>query len=112
MVTPLAVGRNPEPLAAAVSAVQPWPDPGQPGDIAALALWLASDDARFVTGEAIRADGGLLAAGPRLAELTDPHRALERYTGFADGTTGRPVEKRRLAPPADGSGAVTPRPAP
>jgi NAD(P)-dependent dehydrogenase (short-subunit alcohol dehydrogenase family) len=98
IVTPLAVGRNEEATKAAVREFQPWPDHGHPEDIAALALFLASDDSRFVTGEAIRADGGLLAAGPRMDGLTDPHGAFRRYTGFADGTTGRPAEKRRLVP--------------
>lgn len=98
IVTPLAVGRNEEATKAAVREFQPWPDHGTPADIAALAVFLASDDSRFVTGEAIRADGGLLAAGPRMDGLTDPHGAFRRYTGFADGTTGRPAEKRRLVP--------------
>jgi NAD(P)-dependent dehydrogenase (short-subunit alcohol dehydrogenase family) len=98
VVTPLAVGREEAATKAAVSELQPWPEHGQPTDIAALALFLASDDSRFVSGEAIRADGALLAAGPRMNGLTDPHGAFRRYTGFADGTTGRPVEKRRLVP--------------
>lgn len=98
IITPLAVGRNEEQIVETVAPAQPWPGSGRPEDIAGLVTYLASDDARFVTGEAIRADGGLLAAGPRLHEMTDPHGATQRYTGFADGTTGRPVEKRRLAP--------------
>jgi NAD(P)-dependent dehydrogenase (short-subunit alcohol dehydrogenase family) len=98
VVTPLAVGRDEQRAKAAVSQFQPWPDHGLPEDIAALALFLASDDARFVTGEAIRADGALLAAGPRMDGLSDPHGAFRRYTGFADGSTGRPTEKRRLVP--------------
>ena len=98
VVTPLAVGREEAATKAVVSELQPWPDHGLPTDIAALALFLASDDSRFVSGEAIRADGALLAAGPRMNGLTDPHGAFRRYTGFADGTTGRPVEKRRLVP--------------
>lgn len=97
ILTPLAVGRNQEQIVAAVAPAQPWPESGQPADIAGLVTYLASDDARFVTGEAIRADGGLLAAGPRLHGMTDPHGATTRYTGFADGTTGRPVEKRRVS---------------
>ena len=101
VVTPLAVGRNEALVAEAISEVQPWPDHGQPSDIAALALWLASDESKFVSGEAIRADGAMLAAGPRMAGLTDPHGAFRRYAGFADGSTGRPTEKRRLHPPAD-----------
>ncbi len=34
-----------------------------PADIAAAALFLASDDARFVTGESLLVDGGLVRAG-------------------------------------------------
>lgn len=36
---------------------------GTPDDIAPVALFLASDDARFVTGAGIVADGGVLATG-------------------------------------------------
>ncbi len=32
---------------------------GQPGDIAAVAVFLASDDARWVTGETLTVSGGL-----------------------------------------------------
>ncbi len=39
--------------------------PGQPEEVAACALFLASDDASFVTGHALVVDGGLLA-GRRL----------------------------------------------
>lgn len=37
---------------------------GQPEDIAALAVWLASDEAAFVTGQCFTIDGGLTAASP------------------------------------------------
>lgn len=37
---------------------------GQPEDIARAAVWLASDDAAFVTGQTITVDGGLVAASP------------------------------------------------
>jgi glucose 1-dehydrogenase len=32
---------------------------GQPGDVAGLAAFLASDDARYVTGSTFVVDGGL-----------------------------------------------------
>lgn len=41
--------------------VQPIKRAGMPDDIARAALWLASDDASFVTGQAIVVDGGLVA---------------------------------------------------
>lgn len=37
---------------------------GQPDDIAAIALWLASPAASYVTGQTITADGGLTSASP------------------------------------------------
>ena len=37
---------------------------GQPADIAAAVLWLASDEAAFVTGQLYLVDGGLTAASP------------------------------------------------
>ena len=37
---------------------------GQPNDVAAMALWLASDEAAFATGQCFTVDGGLTAASP------------------------------------------------
>ncbi len=37
---------------------------GQPGDIASMAVWLASDEADFATGQLFTVDGGLTAASP------------------------------------------------
>ena len=37
---------------------------GEPRDIAKAAVWLASDDAAFVTGQTVTVDGGLVAATP------------------------------------------------
>lgn len=44
---------------------------GLPEEIANVAVWLASDEASFVTGEAIVADGGLRARSP-LGGMGDP----------------------------------------
>lgn len=75
--------------------IQPWPDRGEPTMIADVACWLASDEARFVTGEAVVADGGLMAAAPRLLDHDLPH--LRRMSGIAYGNTGRDAEVRRLS---------------
>ncbi len=99
--TPLALGRHEDRVRESMPQFQPWPEAGRAEDIAGLALYLAGPDSAFVTGEAIRADGALLAAGPRMVAATDPFNTTQRYAGYADGTTGRPVEKRRLA---DGAG--------
>lgn len=74
--------------------IQPWPERGQPEMIADVACWLASDEARFVTGEAVTADGGLMAAAPGLMGADLPH--LSRMVGIAYGNTGRDAEVRRL----------------
>jgi len=38
---------------------------GLPEDIAAVAVWLCTDEARFVTGQSILVDGGFTIPGPR-----------------------------------------------
>ena len=35
--------------------------PGEPDDMAGPALFLASDDARYITGDVIKVDGGMLS---------------------------------------------------
>ena len=37
---------------------------GQPSDIASMAVWLASDDATFATGQLFTIDGGMTASSP------------------------------------------------
>ena len=66
--------------------MQPWPDHGRGEDIAGAALFLASEDSRFVTGEALVVDGGLEAAGPNLGR----DRKAKRMTqaGVDRGNTG------------------------
>jgi NAD(P)-dependent dehydrogenase (short-subunit alcohol dehydrogenase family) len=57
------------------------PRPGLPSDIAAGALYLASDDAAFVTGAVLQVDGGLSTA-PGPSALSQPeHTALIREAG-------------------------------
>jgi len=63
--------------------MQPLPEQGAPEHIAAAALWLASEDARFVTGVTLPVDGGLLGIAPELpggvaalAALTDDARSV------------------------------------
>jgi NAD(P)-dependent dehydrogenase (short-subunit alcohol dehydrogenase family) len=80
-----------------VSRLQPWPGRGEPRHIAGAALWLASDDSEFVTGQNIVVDGGLLAAGPRVVEQAHMMKDLNQIVGFAYGTTGRRPRVRRLA---------------
>ena len=39
----------------------PWPTLGAPEDVASLAVFLASDDCRFMTGTNVLVDGGFMA---------------------------------------------------
>ncbi|CNE41807.1 short-chain dehydrogenase/reductase SDR [Mycobacterium tuberculosis] len=62
--TPLVHRGDAESFAATLASAQPWPEPGTPDDVAGVIAFLASDDSRFVTGQSIVVDGGLLAGGP------------------------------------------------
>ena len=74
--------------------LQPWPEAGMPEHIAGAALFLASEDSRFVTGEALIVDGGLTAAGPRLGDSLrrgePPTPRPAGVTGVDRGSTGLP----------------------
>ncbi|WP_416898665.1 MAG: SDR family NAD(P)-dependent oxidoreductase [Minwuia sp.] len=83
--TPLA-HRGKESNLEALCARQPWPDTGQPADIAAALAFLASDDARFVTGETVTVDGGLRARSSDV--LGDNSMLLAGRTGMNRGSTG------------------------
>jgi NAD(P)-dependent dehydrogenase (short-subunit alcohol dehydrogenase family) len=87
--TPLAVGRNEAAWDRLVTEKQPWPDPGMPEHIADAALFLASEDSRFVTGQVIAVDGGLTAQGPNLFGRGIGSRLL-RKAGLNTGSTGAP----------------------
>ena len=52
---------DPDTLRAVLGMAHPIPRAGEPEDIANAALWLASDESSFVTGQAIAVDGGLSA---------------------------------------------------
>jgi NAD(P)-dependent dehydrogenase (short-subunit alcohol dehydrogenase family) len=42
---------------------------GRPADIASAVVFLASDEAAFITGQTLCVDGGLLAHQPYVADL-------------------------------------------
>jgi NAD(P)-dependent dehydrogenase (short-subunit alcohol dehydrogenase family) len=63
ILTPLIHRGNEDAMRPVLEKFQPWPDAGLPEHIAAAALFLASDDATFVTGEALVVDGGATAQG-------------------------------------------------
>ena len=82
---------------AAFAKSQPWPTHGTGDHVAGAALFLASDDSEFVTGEAILVDGGLTAAGPELSrKFPRVSSRNARVSGVTKGSTGEPNEIRRL----------------
>jgi len=103
ILTPLLErGREGE-LPEVLSKAQPWPEPGLPEHIADAALFLASDESRFVTGEALVVDGGISARGPgvfardnpvgkaiaqSISRGLDAQRDADGRIGFDPGTTG------------------------
>lgn len=75
--------------------VQPWPEGGRPEHIAGAALFLASDDSEFVTGQAIVVDGGLTALGPDLDNRLQTRPDAAGLVGVNRGGTGLRSEVRR-----------------
>lgn len=59
-----ALARDPVEARADALARHPLARFGEPADIAKAAVWLASENADFVTGQMITIDGGLVAASP------------------------------------------------
>lgn len=83
----LEQGRKGGSLDDAIHHFQPWPEQGQPENIAATAAFLASDDAGFITGECITVDGGLLASGPISSGIYGA--APPGWVGMNRGNTGQ-----------------------
>ena len=96
--TPLAMGRREEAWDRLARQKQPWPDLGLPEHIADTALFLASDDSRFITGQVIVVDGGLTALGPDLFGH-DAGSHLLRKAGLNTGSTGLPGAVREVQSP-------------
>jgi NAD(P)-dependent dehydrogenase (short-subunit alcohol dehydrogenase family) len=76
---------------------QPWPDRGEPEVIADVAAFLVSDEARFITGETVKVDGGLLAQGVALFGAGKDSTFL-KTAGVNRGTTGEAMVVRHLEP--------------
>jgi NAD(P)-dependent dehydrogenase (short-subunit alcohol dehydrogenase family) len=97
IATPLADGGRPEATRDNFAKSQPWPEYGSGEHIAGVALFLATEDARFVTGESVVVDGGLMAAGPGLSvKFPRASARNSKVSGVTKGSTGEPPEIRRL----------------
>lgn len=89
--TPLVHRGAPASFAEKLAGIQPWPEPGTPEDVAGVIDFLASDDSRFVTGQSIVVDGGLLAAGPGRAfmDVLGLDAGAAGFVGVNRGSTGQ-----------------------
>lgn len=88
--TPLLHRGNPEAFASMLERVQPWRGVGEARHIADAALFLASEEAEFITGEALVVDGGLTAAGPDLFGRLGADLSALGMRGVNRGSTGEP----------------------
>lgn len=71
ILTPAALGNLPEDMRKLFIKHNSLPYLGEPEDIAATVAFLASDDARYITGQTIVADGGLTIHNPTVADITE-----------------------------------------
>jgi len=99
--TPLLRPDDPDTVLPEMIAKQPWPEPGRPEHIAAAALYLASDDSAFVTGECLTVDGGLMAQGSNLWGRGASGR-FQNFAGYNAGSTGQPSSYARVDRDDDG----------
>lgn len=93
--TPLATGRHEAAWDALIREKQPWPELGMPQHIADAALFLASEDSRFITGQVLVVDGGLLAQGPNMFGR-DASSPMLKKAGLNTGSTGAPGAIREV----------------
>jgi NAD(P)-dependent dehydrogenase (short-subunit alcohol dehydrogenase family) len=112
ILTPLVHRGREAKLRQLFADMQPWPEAGEGHHIAAAALFLASDDAIFVTGESLVVDGGAMAKGPatwsrgpaplfrRQPGLAAPEElgSGALFSGLDHGNTGIPSVARRWDP--------------
>src|SRR5262245_27744125 len=89
--TPLIHRGSPEAMGQLLDRAQPWPEHGRPEDIAGAAVYLASDEARFVTGAALVVDGGMTAVGGNTMRGSIGGPTAMSIVGVDRGSTGEPT---------------------
>lgn len=72
ILTPLLERGQETKLEEVLARAQPWPEAGRAEHVADAALFLASDESRFITGEALLVDGGITARGPGVFARDNP----------------------------------------
>jgi NAD(P)-dependent dehydrogenase (short-subunit alcohol dehydrogenase family) len=94
VLTPL-MGLSEEDMRPILGTVQPWPESCPPESVAAVVSFLTSDEARFITGETVNVDGGIMGAGPRLGTLGKNDPAQAGLVGVSHGSTGTKAKVHR-----------------
>jgi len=89
--TPLLHRGSPEAMGEMLDKAQPWPEHGRSEDIAGAAVYLASDEARFVTGAALVVDGGMTAVGGNTMRGSIGGPTAMQIVGVDRGSTGEPT---------------------
>ncbi|MDA1097584.1 MAG: glucose 1-dehydrogenase [Proteobacteria bacterium] len=95
ITTPLFHSGRPEKSEAMAKRSVPWPRLGTGEDIAAMAVFLASDESEYVTGQNMVVDGGISASGPNLWG-NGPDSPMLRKSGVTRGSTGLGNDIREL----------------
>ena len=88
-------GKDPEATAKRLVGGHPWPDHGLPKDIADAAVFLASDNARFITGQTLFVDGGA-STDSGIERRLGRGDTWSTISGLHHGTTGEKSTIRRL----------------
>jgi len=94
VMTPL-MGLSEEDMRPILGTAQPWPESCPPESVAAVVSFLTSADARFITGETVNVDGGIMGAGPRLGNLGKNDPAQAGLVGVSHGSTGAKAKVHR-----------------
>ncbi|MBC3191764.1 SDR family oxidoreductase [Pseudonocardia sp. C8] len=102
ITTPL-IGLTEADLQPLLGTVQPLPVAGVPDHVAGVVAFLVGEDARFITGEVVTVDGGIMAAGPQLRDLVNNNPALRGYVGVNRGSTGVKATIHKKLDVAEGS---------
>ena len=90
---------DPEAAGKFLDTFQPWPEHGKGENIAGAAVFLASEDSAFVTGEALVVDGGLTAIGPDMWQRMGlKQEAQARKSHINRGSTGEAMTSRPTKP--------------
>ena len=98
IMTPLMHGGRPDAAADAMRPFVPWPTLGQPEHIADCAVFYASDESAYVTGDATLVDGGMVAVTPGIVMHGGLESAPAGFVGVNRGTTGQGTTVRRRPP--------------